>query len=199
MKRPVSNHAVSKLEDEFSAARVKAQISVKAARAAKEKARAAKRRLKGVRQDFKKAKKAAKKLAKLARCAEEELKTCAEKAAKEKKRTLKLARRAAARKRVPGAVAATTSAAKGKPPAAPKPAASKPRSQPPETVAAQSPPKPADRAKPLTGLNLKRGRLAASGRESGIHVPRDFEPTPGGVPAANPPKSETSASPEGSP
>ena len=64
MKRPVSNHAVSKLEDEFSAARVKAQISVKAARAAKEKARAAKRRLKGVRQDFKKAKKAAKKLAK---------------------------------------------------------------------------------------------------------------------------------------
>ena len=74
------------MEDEFCAARVTAQASAKAADDAKEKARAAKRRLKKARQEFKLAKRTAKKLAKLARSAEEELTLLAGNMAKAKKR-----------------------------------------------------------------------------------------------------------------
>lgn len=116
MKKPASNHAALKGDDEFCAARFKAQAAAKAAEDAKEKARAVKRRLKKVRQEFKQAKKAAKKLAKLARSAEEEeLKLWAKKMAKAKKQTPEVHRPAPVKKSVRGAVGASASATKAKP------------------------------------------------------------------------------------
>jgi ATPase subunit of ABC transporter with duplicated ATPase domains len=103
MKMANSEHAAPSSEGQLRTATSKALAAEKVARVEKEKARSAKRRFKEARKAYKEAKKAAKKAEKKACQAQAELNACVDVVAKEKKRTLMLAKRATAGKAiVPG-------------------------------------------------------------------------------------------------
>lgn len=100
MKMAYSEHAALSSEGQLRTATSKALAAEKVARVEKEKARSAKRRFKEARKAYKQAKKVAKKAGKKACEAQAELNACVDAVAKEKQRTVMLAKRATAGKAI---------------------------------------------------------------------------------------------------